>query len=57
MSRKTKAPVSPEDFANDIAALFYSPAASAKVKTLATWIRDRDFQIATATGEKVGGTL
>lgn len=47
----------PEDFATDIAALFYSPGSSAKIKTLTHWIADRDFKIATATSEKIGGTI
>lgn len=50
-------PVTPEDFAMDIAALFYSPGSSAKIVTLAAWIRDRDFQIATATSDKLGGSI
>lgn len=50
-------PATPEDFAADIAALFYSPKSAAKIKTLVTWIRDRDFQITTATSERIGGTV
>lgn len=50
-------PSSPEDFANDIAALFYSPSSCAKIKTLMGWIRDRDFQLVTAAGDRVGGTV